>query len=144
MSANEKAPPPAQDPHEDFDRNSVDDYRVGSTTVDSTLPLLLAAEHLAATTQHVAALHDDLKWCFDSPSRTVVEPESQSRLKRVAQHTIGPLPIHANPSGTHTNVCTDAAPAYADPVADANQSAAAPADASRSVSQRLLDSIDPD
>ena len=56
----------------------------------------------------------------------------QSRLERVAQHTIGSAPS------------ADAAPAYADPVADANQPAAAPADASRSVSQRFLDSIDPD
>ena len=38
----------------------------------------------------------------------------QSRLERVAQLTIGPVPGNTNPPGTHTNARTGAAPAYAD------------------------------
>ena len=45
---------------------------------------------------------------------TVVEPERRTRLERVAQHMIGPVPAHANPQGTHTNAGTDAAPAFFD------------------------------
>ena len=45
---------------------------------------------------------------------TVVEPERRTRLERVAQHMIGPVPAHANPQGTHTNADTDAAPAFFD------------------------------
>ena len=116
VSANEKASPPAQDSHEDSHPpdGANSGFQAGRTTVDSILPLLLAAEHLVATTQHVAALHDDLKWCIDSPSRKAVETESQSLLERVAQHTNCPVP-YANPPGTHTNACTDAAPAFSDP-----------------------------
>ena len=38
----------------------------------------------------------------------------QSRLERVAQHTIGPVLGNTNPPGTHTIACTGAEPAYAD------------------------------
>ena len=48
-------------------------FQAGRTTANSILPLRLAAEHCVATKQHFAALLDDLKWCFDTPARTVVE-----------------------------------------------------------------------
>ena len=48
-------------------------FQAGRTTANSILPLRLAAEHCVATKQHFAALLDDLKWCFDTPARTIVE-----------------------------------------------------------------------
>ena len=48
-------------------------FQAGRTTANSILPLRLAAEHCVATKQHFAALLDDLKWCYDTPARTVVE-----------------------------------------------------------------------
>ena len=48
-------------------------FQAGRTTVNSILPLRLAAENCVATKQHFAALLGDLKWCFDTPARTIVE-----------------------------------------------------------------------
>ena len=49
-----------------------------------------------------------------SQPTAVVEPARRTRLERVAQHMIGPVPAHANPQGTHTNAGTDTAPALFD------------------------------
>ena len=48
-------------------------FQAGRTTANSVIPLRQAAEHCVATKQHFAALLDDLKWCFDTPARTIVE-----------------------------------------------------------------------
>jgi hypothetical protein len=49
-------------------------FQAGRTPSNSILPLsLLAAEHCVATKQHSAALLGDLKWCFDTTARTIVE-----------------------------------------------------------------------
>ena len=71
VSANEKASPPAQDSHEDSHPpdGANSGFQAGRTTVDSILPLLLAAEHLVATTQHAAeAYHASMEAVRTNPS----------------------------------------------------------------------------
>ena len=47
--------------------------QAGHTTASALLPVHTAAEYCVATKTEMAVLFDDLKWCFDTPAKPVIE-----------------------------------------------------------------------
>ena len=48
-------------------------FQAGRTTANAIYPLRTAAEHCLQSRTELAAMLDDLRWCFDTPANTVVE-----------------------------------------------------------------------
>ena len=48
-------------------------FQAGRTTANAIYPVRTAAEHCVQSKTELAALLDDLRWCFDTPANTVIE-----------------------------------------------------------------------
>ena len=48
-------------------------FHAGRTTANSIYPVRTAAEYCVQSKTELAALLDDLRWCFDTPANTVIE-----------------------------------------------------------------------
>ena len=48
-------------------------FRAGRTTANAIYPVQMAAEYCAQSKTKLAALLDDLRWCFGTPANTVIE-----------------------------------------------------------------------
>ena len=48
-------------------------FQAGRTTANAIYPLRTAAEHCLQSRTELAAMLDDIRWCFDTPANTVVE-----------------------------------------------------------------------
>ena len=48
-------------------------FQAGRTTANAIYPVRTAVEHCVQSKTELAALLDDLRWCFDTPANTVIE-----------------------------------------------------------------------
>ena len=48
-------------------------FQAGRATANAIYPVRTAAEHYMQSKTELAALLDDLRWCFDTPANTVIE-----------------------------------------------------------------------